>query len=257
MRTKTPVSVNRGRRKKTVMKVPCSSKLYADTYRQLKAYVKAQNTTESEAIRDILDDWFRIKRVQALGKDETTSPVRQIYERVMEEKLQPLVNTVEQLNDRLQGFSGKNSGPESLAQAGEFSTIASDLKEIKATLESTASSLHYDAGEQMGQLEQMEQSQETIRSISCETFAATWSILDFIIRYLVEVDLKDQRKPPAEVEKMVAGERRLLRLEGLKLVAMVEDFLKLPQKMRLAESVHATGNFPLTEFVPDPFDQLF
>src|SRR5437868_10779857 len=185
------------------MKVPCSTKLHPDTYRYVKSYVKAHKTTESEAIRDILDDWFRIKRVEALEKDETSSPVRKIYERVIDEKLQPLTILIEQLKSSFDLLSRQDlklrSAQGSPSHPGESSSISSALQELKILLEETGSSLNESATLQMNQLEEMQISQETMRSISCETFASSWSILDLLVRYLVETDLRAQGAAPGDV----------------------------------------------------------
>jgi hypothetical protein len=77
-----------------VTKVSSSSRLYVDDFQEVASMCRAENSNESEVIREIVHDWLRIKKVEALGRDQIEDPVRRIYERVLAQQIEPLHDAI-------------------------------------------------------------------------------------------------------------------------------------------------------------------
>lgn len=243
MKTRTPRTTKSGSKKRRIAKPNCTTRIFEDNYRELQQMIRAQGSNESEILREIVSDWFRMKKVQALGRDQTEDPIRRIYERVVEEKItahiSPLTASLQELKKMLGAFTGnRTSAPivQSPTQNGG-NTILEAIESLRALIEQTGSDLSETNALQVNQLDQIQKAHLALQAIGSENFAASWSILDLIIRYVVEMNLRDQQKSPDDVEREVTQDRAGLRLEGLRQIADVEELFSLPQELRLAELV--------------------
>lgn len=243
MKTKTPETVKRNSKKRTIAKPNCSTRLFVDNYREVQQMIRAQGSNESEVLREIVSDWFRMKRIQALGRDQTEDPIRRIYERVIEEKIKehitPLTTTLSELKKVIGGFStGNTPASQSDSQSSSGNTdVLCALDSLRSLLEQTGSDLGESNAAQISQLEQLTQGHLALQAIGGENFAVGWSVLDLIIRFMVEINLHDRNKTPDEVEDYVRKERTGLRLEGLQKISGVEDLFDLPKALRIGKRV--------------------
>lgn len=246
-----------GTKKRKIAKPNSSTHLFTDDYKEVLDICQAEGIKESEAIRLIVSDWLRSKKVEALGKDQVEDPIRRVYERVIGEQIAPLVETVQALKTALEKqpkvrTSLPEPPPSNSTQTSQFSALLESIAELKQMLEQTGSDLTEAGAAQMNQLELIHKSQLTLQSIGSETFAAGWTISDLIIRYLVEADLRAQNMEPESVESEVASERRGLRLEGLNKIASIEEFFDLPEEFRLAQLVLSSRTFPMSVAASSP-----
>jgi hypothetical protein len=235
-------------KKHELAKINSSTYLHKDEYPIIQDLCNAEGVKESEALRLIVSDWIRRKRVEALGRDNSEDPIRKIYERVMEEQIAPLLLDIQAMKSSLDKLSSKSSTSEiSTALQGQIPDQSSDIleaiKRLRSLLEQTGSDLSESCGSQMIQLEQINKSHQVSQAIGNETFASVWTVLDLVIRYVMEVNLLDQNKSPEELDFEIAAERQVLRLEGLKKIALVEKLFNLPDELRLAERVLAERTF--------------
>ena len=221
---KTPKRSNKQR----LAKVSSSSKLFDDDFQSVANMCRAENAKESEVIREIVHDWLRIKRVEALGRDQIEDPVRAIYKRVLSEQLEPLHESISTIKSLLQrtanGHQTEPFSPQlSLTEAP--SEIMEALAGIRSLLEQTMADATASTDQQLKRLSEFFQSQRALHVIASETFASTWTISDFIVRYLVEKTLLTQGKCRDDVEAEVDVERRGLRAEGLEKILELEEAL--------------------------------
>jgi hypothetical protein len=249
MRRKLNTTVKSGSKKRKLAVPSSTTKLYADDFRSVADMMRQQEKTESEVLREIVSDWFRKKRVEAYGKDQTDESVRRVYERIIDERISPLSEVVHQVKAAIDNLpnsqavaSVATSVPEGQSQSPEIMATLRDLREL---LERTGYELTESANTQVSLLDEVQRSQKAVQGISCETYAATWTITDFIVRYLVEIALRKDNSNPTEVEAEVLRDRNGLRLEGLNKISMVEALFQLPNGFNLA-----------SRFLPQNFSPL-
>lgn len=251
MKRKFSLPKDNSTKKRKIAKPSCGTHLFEDDYKEIISMCRAEGVGESEALRLIVSEWMRDQRVKALGKDHVEDPIRRIYERVITEQLAPLSESVRSIKSSVEKLSQNRALP---AAPGYSSNIAPEqssgimaaINELKSILEQTGSDLSENGASQIEILDSIQKSQTTLHAITSETFAAGWTIADLLVRYVVEVNLRDQNKLPDEVEQEVALERRGLRMEGLKKIAGIEDFLELPEGLRIAQLVLSSRSFPMT-----------
>jgi hypothetical protein len=244
-------------KKRKIARPNSSTHLFTDDYKEVLDICQTEGIKESEALRLIVSDWIRDKKVEALGKDQLEDPIRRVYERVISEQIAPLVESVKTMKSVVERLSrGGGASPDksqpSASPMPQTLGLLEAIAELRQMLEQTGSDLTESGAAQMEQLEQIHKSQLTLQSIGSETFATGWTITDLIIRYLVEADLRAQNKEPDEVESEVAAERRGLRLEGLKKIAGIEAFFNLPDEFRLAQLVLSSRTFPMSIAAQNP-----
>jgi hypothetical protein len=253
MAQRSRASTKKGSKRRRLSKVSCSTKLYEDNHRRIQQMMKADGAKESEVLRECISQYFRNEDVKALGRNQVEDPIRTIYERVIGEQLAPVLATIQQMKTALEKLStgapnkSQTSAPSALS-GEDVLRILTSIDGLRSLIEQTGSDLTESGAAQTSQLDQLHQSQLALQTIGSETFASSWTIADLLIRYLVEVALRNQEMEPDRVEQIVAGERRGLRLEGLKKIAEIESFFELPEKYRLAQRVLTSRTFPLSNW---------
>lgn len=250
MKKKISLPKDNSTKKRKIARPSCGTHLFEDDYKEIIGMCKAEGVKESEALRLIVSEWFRDQRVKALGKDNVEDPIRRIYERVIGEQLEPLFDTVRNVKSMVEKLSTARPLPPPSSNSSapipdNSAGILVAINELKSLLEQTGGDLAENGAAVMEQLDSIQKSQTTLQAISSETFANGWTIADLLIRYLVEVNLREQQKSQDEVEEEVMAERRGLRLEGLRKIADIEDYLKLPDGLRIAQLVLGSRAFPM------------
>jgi hypothetical protein len=178
---------------------------------------RAEYTDESEVLREIVRDWFRIKRIEALGRDQVVDPIRAIYERVISQQIAPLLGAISQIKSML--ASGQRPAANSAQRplpAGS-PDIVEALAGIRSLIEQANNGVSESSTAQLSKLSEISHSQKALHTIGSETFASTWSISDFLIRYLVEARLQK--------------------------VLDIEETLGLPRNLRLPKAIITTELF--------------
>lgn len=229
-------------RKRKLSKTNSSTYLHEDDSAVVLSLAKAAGVGESEALRVIVSDWISSQRVKAMGRDQVEDPIRRIYERVVEERINPLAELVRQIKGSVEKLASGQPAPqmrELLPAAGQDNggEILSAINGLRSLIEQTGSDLSESSAAQISQLDTIQAAVLGLHGITSETFASSWTIADLIARYLVEVSLRDQNLLPEEVESEATKERALLRLEGLMKIAGLGRLLELPKEFLLAESV--------------------
>lgn len=239
--TKRVFLVNKSRgKKRRISKSTCSTKLYEDDYKDILSTVKAQGSNESEVIREIISEWYRAKRVEALGQVEGDPITRRIYQRMLEEHLDPFLERISKIQTSLdnissQGLPKQNASVSNLANsADKFAEILRELMVLRELIERNDSILSENDEILVSQLNKIQKGLLATQGTVSECYASSWSILDLIVRYLVEVNMRDQNLSPDEAEGEAAKERQGLRLEGLRQIAELEQILDMPKELRLA-----------------------
>jgi hypothetical protein len=252
-----------GKRRK-ISKITCSTKLYEDDYKDLLNSVKAQSSNESEIIREIISEWYRTKRLETLGQTEGDPTVRRVYQRILEEHLDPFLEKISKIQTSLNQLISSQSlsvqTSRATTSANPIDQSAEILKEIialRGLLVENDSILSENDQIQVDQLTQIQQRQFAIQGIVTEGYASSWTVLDFLIRHLVEVNLRAGGNPPDEVENEADGERRGLRQEGLKRVEDLETLLNLSNDLRLARLLALSSLNHKREETGDPIEGLF
>ena len=215
-------------KKLKLAKNPTSFRLYEETIKDVTKMSQAEGITESEVLREIIRDWFRIKRIEVLGRDQVEDPVRAIYERVMSQQLEPLHESISTIKSLLQRTAtGHQTEPflPQLSITEAPSEIMEALAGIRSLLVQMMADVTASTDQQLKRLSEFFQSQRALHAITSETFASTWTISDFIVRYLVEKTLLTQGKCRDDVEAEVDVERRGLRAEGLEKILELEEAL--------------------------------
>jgi hypothetical protein len=158
MRSKFSLPKYLGPRNRKIARPNSSTHLFEDDYKFILVLCKSENVTESEAIRLIISDWIRCKKVEALGRDQVEDPIRRIYERVMDEQLAPLVETVRKIKLSPEKLSNNGSHSQeassSTFSSGERdSNILDAIASLRQLLEQTGSHLAETGAAQMNQLD--------------------------------------------------------------------------------------------------------
>jgi hypothetical protein len=234
----------RGRRRPLLAKLTSSTKLYADDYKTVDSLAAAWGETPAGVIRVIVHDWLRSQRVRALGRDEAAEQVRAVYERVVSEQVAPLAAAVRGLKDLLENRASPQGQPATGSRAhleeGQVSQLDVMTESLRRAVEQAASDL---AESSVTQLEQMERLAKLItlsNRLAGENFAATWAVRDWVIRFLVEVDMLSHNKQPDAVAEAVSSEKLVLLREACDMVALVEDDLGVAEEdqITLSEQIH-------------------
>jgi hypothetical protein len=234
----------RGQRKRVFSRTTSSTKLFADDYKTVDSLAAAWGETTAGVIRIIVHDWLRSQRVRALGRDETTEQVRAVYERVVSEQVAPLAAAVRGLKDLLENRTSLQAQPAAGSRVqleeGQVAQSAVVIESLRRTVEQAASDLT-ESG--VTQLEQMERLSKLIRlsnRLAGENFAATWAVRDWIIRFLVEVEMLSHNKQPDAVAEAVSSEKLVLWREARDMVALIEDDLDVTEEdqITLSEQIH-------------------
>ena len=248
---KEPRTPNRkkGGRSPALAKESSNTKLFADDYVTVGKLIKSWGKSESEVIRIIIFDWLRSNRVRALGQDEAAEQVRAVYERVISEQVAPLARGIEEIKRALASSADKAGAHSVSGQAGA-NAPGGNLRElidgVRALMEQTASDLSESGAQQLEQIERVVSAQALTNALLGETFASVWSARDWLIRYLVEVDMLGQDKQPDEVDIALGKEKLVLWREASRNISILEDELDVPDELRisLSEQVLHAGALP-------------
>lgn len=235
---RTPSAKKGGRRPK-LSKKSSNTKLYADDHVTVGKLVGSWGKPESEVIRVIVSDWLRSNRVRAMGRDEAAEEVRGVYERVISEQVAPLARGIEELNKKLGALQGVDSSPaagakaSAAAPAGEFREL---IAGVRALVEQAAGDLSESSALQLERIERVARAQALTNALLGETFGAAWSTRDWLIRYLVEVDMLGRDQQPDDVEDALRKEKLVLRDEAGRTIGSLEDDLGVPDGLRITLS---------------------
>lgn len=241
MRTKNFSTAKNGSKKRKLAVPSSTTKLYADNYRDVAAMMREQSKSESEVIREIVSDWYRMKKIQALGKDQTEDPVRRIYERVIDERINPLTDSINELKSAIKNLPKSQTSAGSITSTEQPSEANNELQtaitELRELLEKTSYDVSESSETQISMLDDLLRGYKALHGIGCETFASAWSAVDFLVRYLVEPALKSQVASLSEAEEISTDERRNLRQDSLRKIADMEAFLHLPENYEFIRSL--------------------
>src|SRR5437588_7092036 len=224
----------RGQRKRIFSRTTSSTKLFVDDYKTGGTLMGAWDETEAGVIRIIVHDWLRSQKVRALGRDEASEAVRGVYERVVSEQIAPLAAGILELK----GLLGNRTSPRAQSAAGshpqleegQVSQLAVMIESLRRTVEQASSDLAENDAAQLEQLERLAKLIRLSNALAGENFAATWAVRDWVIRFLVEVDMLSHDKQPDAVAEAVSSEKLLLWSEARDMVALVEDDLGVAEE---------------------------
>lgn len=217
----------RGQRRPVFAKPTSSTKLFAEDFKAVDSLTRTWGETPAGVIRLIVYDWLRSQRVRSLGRDEASEEVRGVYERVVSEQVAPLAAGILELK----GLLGKRqpaapqSGTLPLLEEGQVTQLAAMIEGLRRTVEQTASDLAESGATQLDQLERLVKLIKLSNALAGESFGATWSVRDWVIRYLVEVDMLSHDKQPDVIAEAVGDEKLVLWREARGHIANVEDDL--------------------------------
>jgi hypothetical protein len=237
----------KGRRRPLFAKPTSSTKLYADDYKTVDSLAATWGETPAGVIRIIVHDWLRSQRVRALGRDEASEAVRGVYERVVSEQVAPLAAGILELKrllgNRTPPQAQPAAGSHTPLDEGQVSQLVVMIESLRRTVEQAASDLAENGATQLEQSERLAKLIRLSNRLSGENFAATWAVRDWVIRFLVEVDMLGHDKQPDAVAEAVSSEKLLLWHEARDHVALVEDDLGVAEEdhITLSEQIHA-GN---------------
>jgi hypothetical protein len=226
----------KGGRRAALAKESSNTKLFVDDYVTVGKLIKSWGKSESEVIRIIVYDWLRANRVRALGQDEAAQTVRAVYERVVSEQVAPLARGIEEIKRALASSAGEVG---MLSANGEAATSALGgdpwefLDAVRALVEEAASDLSESGAQQLELVERVAKAQSLTNALLGETYAAAWSSRDWLVRYVIEVDILSRDKQPDEVDEVVRQEKLLLMREASDKIWRLEEFLKIPTELRL------------------------
>lgn len=217
----------RGQRKVVFAKPTSSTKLFAEDYKSVDSLTRTWGETPAGVIRLIVYDWLRSQRVRTMGRDEASEEVRGVYERVVSEQVAPLAAGILELK----GLLGKRqpaappSSPLPLLEEGQVTQLAAMIEGLRRTVEQAASDLAENGATQLDQLERLIKLIKLSNALAGENFGATWSVRDWVIRYLVEVDMLSHDRQPDDIAAAVSDEKLVLWREARGHIANVEDDL--------------------------------
>lgn len=228
-------SARKGGRRPALAKKTCNTKLYADDRVTVGNLVGSWGKPESEVIRLIVYDWLRSNRVRALGRDEAAEEVRGVYERVVSEQVAPLARDIAEIKRSLgaaaqQGGAAPAPGPQ-LAVESRAAVAGDSAAGLRALIEQAAGDLTESGSIQLEKIERLERVTALAVSLLGETFASTWMVRDFVIRYLVEVDLAGQNKGPDEIDDAVHKEKLVLLREAASTIGRLEEAHQPPEDL--------------------------
>jgi hypothetical protein len=120
-----------------------------------------------------------------------------------------------------------------VAPAGEFREL---IAGVRALVEQAAGDLSETGALQLEQIERVARAQALTNALLGETFGAAWSTRDWIIRYLVEVDMLGRDKQPDDVDEILRKEKLVLRNEAGRTIGSLEEELGVPEELRITLS---------------------
>lgn len=220
-------------------KKPINTKLYADDYITVGKLTASWGKSDSEVLRIIVADWLRSNRVRAMGRDEAAEEVRGVYERVVSEQVAPLARDLAEIKRALAGGTQLNTAaaaPGNQAPVGRAAAAGESVAGLRALIEQAAGDLTESGTIQLEKIERLERAMALALSLLGETFSSTWMVRDFVIRYLVEVDMAGQNKAPDDIDDAVRKEKLVLVREASNSIGLLEDTHQLPEELRITLS---------------------
>jgi hypothetical protein len=234
---RTP-SAKKGGKRPALAKKSSNTKLFADDHVTVGKLTGSWGKAESEVIRIIVSDWLRTNRVRAMGRDEAAEEVRGVYERVVSEQVAPLAQDLAEIKSVLgaltpQGLAAASTGRQG---ANEGRAPVASVAGLRALIEQAAGDLTESGSIQLEKIERLERAMALALSLLGETFSSTWMVRDFVIRYLVEVDMAGQNKAPDDIDDAVRKEKLVLLREASNSIGLLEDTHQLPGERRITLS---------------------
>ncbi len=236
---RTP-SAKKGGKRPALAKKSSNTKLFADDHVTVGKLTGSWGKAESEVIRIIVSDWLRSNRVRAMGRDEAAEEVRGVYERVVSEQVAPLAQELAEIKRVLgaltpQGLAAASTGRQG-ANEGRAAVAGESVAGLRALIEQAAGDLTESGSIQLEKIERLERAMALALSLLGETFSSTWMVRDFVIRYLVEVDMAGQNKAPDDIDDAVRKEKLVLLREASNSIGLLEDTHQLPEELRITLS---------------------
>ena len=126
------------------------------------------------------------------------------------------------------------------------------IESLRRTVEQAASDLSENGVTQLEQLERLAKLIRLSNALAGENSAATWAVRDWVIRFLVEVDMLSHDKQPDDVADAVSSEKLVLWREASEHIALVEDDLGVPEEdqVALSEQILAGQSYQPDESFP-------
>lgn len=203
-------STRKGGRPPALSKKSSNTKLFADDHVTVGKLTGSWGKAESEVIRLIVSDWLRSNRVRALGRDEASEQVRAVYERVVSEQVAPLARDIAEIRRAL--------------GAAELSPAPGDaVSGLRSLVEQAASDLSESGALQLERIERLESALAFASSLLGETFSSVWMVRDWLIRFVVEVDMAGQNKQPDDIDDAVQKEKLVLLREAYNIIRRLHD----------------------------------
>lgn len=226
-------------RSPVLAKKPINTKLYADDYITVGKLTASWGKSDSEVLRIIVADWLRSNRVRAMGRDEAAEEVRGVYERVVSEQVAPLARDLAEIKRALAGGTQLNAAtaaPGNQPPVGRAAAAGESVAGLRALIEQAAGDLTESGSIQLEKIERLERAMALALSLLGETFSSTWMVRDFVIRYLVEVDMAGQNKAPDDIDDAVSKEKLVLVREASNSIGLLEEAHQLPEELRITLS---------------------
>lgn len=79
-------------RPRLVASTSSTTKLFVDDLREVGALARDEKKYRSDVIRELVHEALRLRRLRALGRDESESQVRKLYQEAVAETVAPLIN---------------------------------------------------------------------------------------------------------------------------------------------------------------------
>lgn len=235
---RTP-SAKKGGKRPALAKKSSNTKLFADDHVTVGKLTGSWGKAESEVIRIIVSDWLRSNRVRAMGRDEAAEEVRGVYERVVSEQVAPLARDLAEIKRALAGGTQLNAAshaPGNQAPVSRAAAAGESVAGLRALIEQAAGDLTESGSIQLEKIERLERAMALALSLLGETFSSTWMVRDFVIRYLVEVDMAEQNKAPDDIDDAVRKEKLVLVREASNSIGLLEETHQLPEELRITLS---------------------
>jgi hypothetical protein len=95
-------------RPRLISTLPNTTKLFVDDRRELIALSSNEQKSMSDAIRELVHEALRERRLRALGRDEKDDFVRQIHRETITEGIHPLTAEIASLRQMIEAISAKS-----------------------------------------------------------------------------------------------------------------------------------------------------
>ena len=204
-----------------------------------------RHITQAELLRQIVHEWAITTRVSGQNTDqpETSGPIRKLQEQILAEHLEPINELLATICHRLNVPLSANAHTDLVhANTQDAAYPASDVNSVLMSLMRRVTE---DMDTTLQKLSRLKMSTIAHYNLSAQTFAANWTVLDFILRDVVEPRLqtdpkyKDDASNTALVE---AKENWTLALEIVKHLAFhfrsSELFYNvIPEQLRTANGI--------------------